>query len=121
MIMINKILIPLTAIFVGANAAPLNAGQDKLQLHDQLGKPYEVVRAALIKAKNLPLSQTNDPNRWCFANEEKCSKYQEISSCANSDQNPCRFEWRSKNGRRFFVVTTGENVEHLVVRNIGYE
>jgi hypothetical protein len=118
---IRKSLICLTAVFLGVSLTPLDAGQTGLCLHDRLGEAYNAVRVELIKAGNLPLNQTNAPKRWCFANEEKCSKYPEISSCANSDQNPCRFEWRSKHGRRFFVITTGENVEHLIVRNIECE
>jgi len=121
MVWIRNILIALIVVVLGVGPTPLNAEQGGPCLHGQLGTEYRVVRADLIKAGNSPLDQTNKPGRWCFSNEEKCSKYPEISACANSDQNPCRFEWRSKRGRRFFVVTTGENVEHLLVRNIECE
>ena len=71
----------------------------------EVSKGYEIARRDLIRQGDTPIDQTHDTARACTANEDLCERYWELSSCA-VDQPLCRFEWRRRNGRPFYVITS---------------
>jgi hypothetical protein len=84
----------------------------------EIGKEYHIARRQLIEQGNIPLDQSRNPNQSCVGNPPACAMYPEIVGCA-VDQAFCRFEWRFKTGRRFSIITYGEDENNLVVRGMG--
>jgi hypothetical protein len=89
-------------------------------VQEEFGKEYHIARRQLIKKGNIPLDQSRAADRACEGNPPACSMYPELIACA-VDQGLCRFEWRSKNGRRFYIITRGEDPNNLVVHGMDYE
>ncbi len=83
----------------------------------EIGQEYAKVREDLLVEGYIPLDQRKNPNRWCFDNPQACRMYPEVSGCAGDEQQPCRFEWETKDRHRFFIITTGEDAHHLTVVN----
>lgn len=109
---LRRILIVLFIIAVRTDgmAAPTLLPQT------EIGKEYHLVRRYLLRTGNVPVGQIS-PRRdlLCFGTEETCEMYPELYSCAADQNAPCRFEWKSEHGQRFYVTTTGEDPHNLSV------
>jgi hypothetical protein len=84
----------------------------------EIGKEYHIARRQLIEQGNIPLDQSHNPHQFCSGNPPVCAMYPEMVGCW-VDQPYCRFEWRFKTGRRFSIITYGEDENNLVVRGMG--
>ncbi len=85
---------------------PATAGVVDLPF-SEVAKGYDIARHDLIERGATPIDQTHDTARACSSNEDLCARYPELSSCA-ADQPLCRFEWRRRNGRPFYVITSND-------------
>jgi hypothetical protein len=103
--MLRHLTLVVSALVVLCSQAK-SADHDLLQGKE--GKEYQIVRKQLIREGNVPLDQSHRDN-WCGTGTETlCSMYHELWSCA-VDQPLCRFEWRSKAGKRFYIITNRED------------
>lgn len=85
-----------------------------------IGKMYSLIRVQLLKEGNKPVDWRRNPDRSCVGAETECGMYPEMSFCAVDQDRPCRFEWVTADGAKFYVMTTGENPHDLVVKGLGY-
>jgi len=94
---------------------------DEFLLQSDIGRGYAQVRQDLLGEGNSPLDQTKNLHRQCIGSEGVCSEYKEDSGCAVDRDSPCRFEWKSKSGRRFYIITFGNDPKNLIVMGMDYD
>ena len=87
-------------------------------IEGEVDKPYAAARADLIKKGGVPVSQTNRIEYVGY--EDLSAKYPELNSCA-TDQPLCRFEWKSKAGVRFYIITSSDDAPSVVVKGMDYD
>jgi hypothetical protein len=81
-----------------------------------IGLPYKAARARLIGAGNHPVQVRPGLGLkgMCLGRDDLCAAYPEVESCAVDRDGPCRFRWRTAEGRLFIVYTRGETFEVMV-------
>jgi hypothetical protein len=116
-------MISLRCIFVAIALTGICSSSfaDKFLLQSDVGHKYTQVRQDLITEGNSPVDQVNNSHRQCFLSEEACGIYNELLSCAVDQDTPCRFEWKSQSGRRFYIITSGSDPKNFVVMGMDYD
>ena len=117
---LNRLLRIIPVLFVVGIQARAEGQRNSLTSGEE-GMEYGRARRQLIKEGNSPVDQTHSADRFCgISHARECTLYPEFSACA-VDQPLCRFEWRSKAGRRFYIITVGENPLNRTVSGMQYE
>jgi hypothetical protein len=109
-------LFGLTATFLLLNVA-IGA---EIVPNDIVGSPYVNARASLL-ARGFTAVLQNKTTQFCNENMGDVCNYPELSSCAIDAFTPCRFEWKSTSGVKFYVVTRGGDKKRLIVVGVQRE
>ena len=83
----------------------------------KIGMPYKTARARLFAAGYAGVSAARVAGR-CSYREEICRAYPEAEDCAPTGLAPCRFEFQKRTGRKIVIITSGEELADLAVREI---
>ncbi len=105
-----------SGLFVCYTTAILGQPVDLPKL--KIGTLYSKARAGLIMAGNRPAPFVARPAGYCVGSEDVCKAYPEAESCAVDQQRPCIFDWQTKQGTRFVIVTIGEYFADMVVSGV---
>jgi len=114
--MLQKICI--TIVLLGFTS---NSFADTFLLPKDIGRGYRQVRNFLLREGNIPVNQQHNLHRQCLGSQDICLDYKEVSGCAVDQNTPCRFEWKSQLGRRFYIITSGSDPKNLIVMGMGYD
>jgi hypothetical protein len=79
---------------------------------------YHAARIYLIANGNHPIKIHGRTDAACAGGEDVCRTYPETVRCAGADIRPCDFEWKTKSGRLFIVVTQGEQLHDIAVMEV---
>lgn len=83
----------------------------------KIGMPYKTARARLFAAGYAGVFAPRVAGR-CSYREEICRAYTEAEDCAPTGLAPCRFEFKKRTGRKLVIITSGEELADLAVREI---
>lgn len=83
----------------------------------QVGMPYKMARARLFAAGYMGVLPKPAAGR-CNYREEICRAYSETSDCAPTGLAPCRFEFKKRLGRKIVIISSGEDLADLIVKDI---
>jgi hypothetical protein len=112
-----RLICVASAMIVSCSRCPA----DEFLLHGDVGHVYAEVRKHLIDQGNTPIDMASNRNRQCDGAEDICATYEELAGCAIDRDSPCRFEWKSHSGRRFYIITSGSDPQSLKVMGMDYD
>jgi hypothetical protein len=88
---------------------------------DTVGKFYADARTILMH-RGFSLVDQRAKSPFCLGSMQIiCETYPEAGGCAVDAFTPCRFEWKSVDGTRFYIVTQGDNIKRLRVVGLSDE
>jgi hypothetical protein len=97
-----------------AKEAALNAGQVN---GVKVGMKYKQARERLFVFGYSGVTPPKVSGR-CSSREEICKAYPEAEDCSGTGLAPCRFVFKYPRGRTVVIITSGEELEDLIVRSI---
>lgn len=109
----RKASLQLAAIMAFGLCAPLLASQAEMASRGQPHRPYQAVRAELIRRGILPLNRRHAADDPLCA-DGFCKKYPEVVDCAGTGLSPCLFAFKAKGANRYYAVTTVGELHPMV-------